>query len=79
MLDAATRCAFCGSTWLAPSEPAEEDFAAHRAGDDSAADLEWVGFTALPISGGLGLVVPVVELAVIRHEDGGAVVGGGFR
>jgi hypothetical protein len=63
MLGAATRCAFCGSAWLAPSEPAEEEFAAPRAGEDFAADLEWVGPAA-------GIADPIAAKEPGATQDG---------
>jgi hypothetical protein len=41
MLGPATRCAICGSAWLAPSMQAAQDNPASGASEASGADLEW--------------------------------------
>src|ERR1700674_3678214 len=42
MLSPATRCAFCGSAWLAAPRQAAEEVTGQRASEEFAADLEWI-------------------------------------
>jgi len=41
ILDAATRCAFCGSAWLATPPQAKKEVAAQRVSEESVAKPEW--------------------------------------